>query len=225
MPNAYHYFQSGEVSHERLLLEIEVLKQLRDADLLQDMNWNAYDTPALKLFHRSGIEEVNKELIRRYGNHSNQFEQCDFIQQCIRKHQRSRIKENFKQQRISFPLVVNIIFIFICLFFVIGLFIYEDMKFHHQHHLFKSLDHPLTTKRRQLTFTDDLTIILLTFTSAIILGSIIMATRASRKIILLGIIAFLMIIIFLFIKCRQIITFLAKYRELRWPMLYDYMYS
>src|ERR1700722_4037755 len=107
MPNSYRYFESGEVSHERLLLEIELLKQLQEVDLLQNLEWNAYDTSALRLFYQAGIREAHNELIRRYGNHSNQFEQYDFIQQCIRKHEKSPIEENFKQQQISFPLIIN----------------------------------------------------------------------------------------------------------------------
>jgi hypothetical protein len=204
MPNRYHYFESGEVSHERLLLEIELLKQLQQANLLQNLDWNSYDTSALKIFLQAGIREANDELSQRYINNSNKVEQYDFIHQCIEKHQKSPIEENFKQQRFSFPLILNIIFILICLFFVI----YEYIKFNHQHHLLTSLDHPLTTKRRYLSFTDDLSVIVLTFTCAIILGSTMIATRFSRKIILLGIVALLIIIIFLnnniFIKISRI---------------------
>jgi hypothetical protein len=204
MPNRYHYFESGEVSHERLLLEIELLKQLQQANLLQNLDWNSYDTSALKIFLQAGIREANDELSQRYINNSNKVEQYDFIHQCIEKHQKSPIEENFKQQRFSFPLILNIIFILIYLFFVI----YEYIKFNHQHHLLTSLDHPLTTKRRYLSFTDDLSVIVLTFTCAIILGSTMIATRFSRKIILLGIVALLIIIIFLnnniFIKISRI---------------------
>jgi len=225
MPTRYHYFESGEVSHERLLLEIELLKQLQQANLLQNLEWNSYDTSALRIFLQAGIREANDELSQRYINNSNKIEQYDFIHRCIEKYQKSPIRENFKQQRFSFPLILNTIFIFIGLSFVIGLFIYEYITFNHQHHLFTSLNHPLTTKRRHLSFTDDLPVILLTFTCAIILGSTMIATRFSRKIILFGIVALLSIITVLIIKCHQIIIFLSKYRELRWPMLYDYMYS
>lgn len=225
MPNPYHYFESGEVSHERLFLEIELLKQLQDANLLQNLDWNAYDTSALKLFHQAGIREATKELTRRYGNQPNECEQYDFIEQCVRKHRIYPVMENFKHQRISCPLILNIIFILVCLSSVIGLFIYQYIKFNHQHHLIESLDRPLTTKRRHLSFTDDLSVILLTFTCALILGSSIIATRFSRKIILFGIFALVIIILFLILKVHQMITFLSKYRELRWPMLYDYMYS
>jgi hypothetical protein len=225
MPNSYHYFESGEVSQERLALEIELLKQLQDANLLQNLDWNEYDTSALRLFHQAGIREVSQELTRRYGNQPKKCEQNDFIEQCIRKHRIYSIKDNFKQQRISFPLILNIIFILICLSSVIGLFIYQYIKFNHQHHLIKSLDRPLTTKRRHLSLTDDLPIILLTFTCALILGSSIIATRFSRKIILFGIFVLVIIIIFLILKVHQMITFLSKYRELRRSMLYNYMYS
>lgn len=225
MPNPYHYFESGEVSQERLALEIELLKQLQEIDLLQNLDWSAYDTAALRLFHQAGIREASNELIRRDGNYSNEVEQSDFIEECIRKHQVLPSRENFKQRGISLPLCLNMIFIFICLVFVIGLFIYQYIKFNHQHPLFQSLDRPLTTKRRHLLFTDDLPVILLTFTCAMILGSIIIATRFSWKIILFGIVVMVIVILFLIIKVHQIISFLSKYRELRWPMLYDYMYS
>ena len=225
MPNSYHYFESGEVSHERLLIEIELLKQLKQADLLDNLDWKSYDTPALRLFLQAGIREVNDELIQRHRNTSNEFEQFDFISQCIQKHQISPIKDNFKQQKTSLILILNTIFIFISLFSVIGLFIYEYIKYNHQHRLLKSLDRPLTSKQRHLSFTDDLPIILLTFASGIILACIIVATRYSRKLIVFGIFALIIIIILLIKKGHEIITFLSKYRELRWPMLYDYMYS
>ena len=156
MPNSYHYFESGEVSQERLDLEIELLKQLQEANLLKNLNWNEYDTSALRLFHQAGIRDVSKELIQRYGDQPKECEQNDFIEQCIRKHRLSPIKGNFKQQRISFPLILNILFIFICLSSVLGLFIYQYIKVNHQHHFTESLDRPLTTKRRHLSFTDDL---------------------------------------------------------------------
>jgi hypothetical protein len=223
MPNSYHYFESGEVSYERLLLEIELLKQLQEADLLDDLDWTLYDTSALVLFVQSGIREANHELSLRHTNHSDDFQQKSkqyhFIYQCIRKHQTSQIKEKLKHQSISWHLII--IFIFICLAFVIGLYI----KFDHQHRLLTSLAHSLTAKRRHLSFTNDLPIILLTFASAIVLGCTIAATRFSRKIILVGIFALLLIVILLIKKAHHIITFLSTYRELRWPMLYDYMYS
>ena len=226
MPNSYHYFESGEVSHERLLLEIELLKQLQEANLLHNLDWKSYDTSALSLFVQAGIQEANDELTQRHVNHTTKFEQFDFIQQCIRKHQISpSIKNNLKQQQTPLTLILNSIFIIICLLFVIGLFIYEYIKSNHQHHFLQSLDHPLTAKRRHLTFIDDLPIILLTFTSGVILGCTIFATRFSRKIILFGIFALLITIVLLIKKSHQIITFLSKYRELRWPMLYDYIYS
>ncbi|CAF1120113.1 unnamed protein product [Rotaria sordida] len=226
MPNSYYYFESSEVSHERLLLEIELLKQLQEIDLLHNLNWKFYDTFTLKIFLQAGIYEVNDELIQRYRNNSNEFEQYNFIFQCIQKHEISSINENFKQQQqqqqISFIIILNIIFIIICFLFIIGLFIYE---YNDQYYLLKLLDHPLTTKRRQLSFTDDLLIILLTFITSIILGCIIIATRFNRKIILFGIITLFIIIILLIKKVHQIIIFLFTYREIRWPMLYDYMYS
>ncbi|CAF1201376.1 unnamed protein product [Rotaria sordida] len=225
MPNSYYYFESSEVSHERLLLEIELLKQLQEINLLHNLNWKFYDTFTLKIFLQAGIYEVNDELIQRYRNNSNEFEQYNFIFQCIQKHEISSINENFKQQQqqqISFIIILNIIFIIICFLFIIGLFIYE---YNDQYYLLKLLDHPLTTKRRQLSFTDDLLIILLTFITSIILGCIIIATRFNRKIILFGIITLFIIIILLIKKVHQIIIFLFTYREIRWPMLYDYMYS
>lgn len=223
MPNSYHYFESGEVSPERLSLEIEILKQLHEVNLLHNLDWKSYDTTALNLFVQAGIQEANDELTQRYINHSNEFEQIDFINQCIQKS--PSIKQNFKQQRTPLTFIFNLIFIVICLFFVIGLFIYEYIKFGHQHHFLQSLEHPLTAKRRHLSFTDDLPMIILTFTNAIILGCTIFATRFSRKMILFGLFALLIIIILLIKKGHQIITFLSKYRELRWPMLYDYIYS
>jgi len=226
MPNSYHYFESGEISPERLLLEIEVLKQLKEANLLDNLDWKSYDTSALSRFVQVGIQEANDELTQRHINHSNEFVQSDFIDQCIRKHQiSSSIKENFKQQQTSLTLILNGIFIFICLFSVIGLFIYEYITFDHQHHFLQSLAHPLTSKRRHLSFLDDLPVILLTFTSSIILGCTIAGTRFSRKIILFGIFTLLISIVLLIKKSQQVIIFLSKYRELRWPMLYDYMHS
>lgn len=220
MPNNYHYFESGEVSDERLLLEIQLLKQLQKENLLENLDWKSYDTFALEIFSKEGIREVNNEI-------SKSIEYNHFIQQCIIKHEKSIIKENFqqKQQRFSLPLIINIIFIFICLFFVIGLFIYEYIHYNHQHPLFNSLEHPLTTKRRHLLFTDDLSIILLTFTTTLILTSTIIATGLNKKIILFAIILILIIIIYLIIKGHQILTFLSKYRELRWTIVYDYIYS
>ncbi|CAF3210505.1 unnamed protein product [Rotaria sp. Silwood2] len=226
MPNSYHYFESGEVSHERLLLEIELLKQLQQANLLNNLDWKLYDTFSLKIFHQIGIYEVNDELTQRYRNNSNEYEQYNFISQCIQKHEISSINENFKQQQqTSLIIILNTIFIFICLLFIIGFFIYEYIKYDHKYYLLKLLNHPLTTKRRHLSFTDDLSIILLTFTSSIILGCIIIATRFNRKIILFGIFALLIIVLLLIKKGQQIITILLTYRELRWSMLYDYMYS
>ncbi|CAF1351771.1 unnamed protein product [Adineta steineri] len=225
MPNSYHYFESSEVSHKRLFLEIEILKELQQAGLLHNLEWNSYDTIALNLFIQAGIQEANDELSRRSVNHSYDFEQLNFIDQCIQKHQTSpSINEQFKQQKISLPLIFNGIFIFLCLSFIIGFLIYEFIKFNHQHPLIKSLDHSLTTKRRYLSFTDDLLLILITLTSAIILGSIIIATRFSRKIILLAIVLLVITVSLLIMKSYQIIIFLLKYRELRWPALYDYLY-
>ncbi|CAF3936160.1 unnamed protein product, partial [Rotaria sp. Silwood1] len=48
MPNSYHYFESNEISYERLLLEIELLKQLQEINLLKNLDWKFYDTCALK---------------------------------------------------------------------------------------------------------------------------------------------------------------------------------
>ncbi|CAF1020615.1 unnamed protein product [Rotaria sp. Silwood1] len=225
MPNSYHYFESNEISYERLLLEIELLKQLQEINLLKNLDWKFYDTYALKIFFQAGIYEVNDELLQRYRNNSNEFEQYNFISQCIEKYQISSINENFKQQQTSLIIILNIIFVFICILFVIGLFTYEYIKYDHQHSLFKLLDHPLTSKRRHLSFTDDLLLILLTFTSSIILGCIIIATRYNRKIILFEIFALFIIIILLIKKNHHIIIFLLTYRELRWSTLYDYMYS
>ncbi|CAF1923059.1 unnamed protein product [Rotaria magnacalcarata] len=225
MPNPYHYFESGEISPERLLLEIELLKELKKADLLYNLDWASYDTHALKCFLDAGIEEVKEELTQRFRAKTNDFKQYDFICQSIQKHQVSPIGENFKKQQISFTVIFNTIFIFICIFFVIGLFTYEYIKIDHQHHLLKSLDHPLTAKQRRLSFANDLSIIFLAFASGISLGCIIIATRFRRKIIILGIVTLCIIMILVTRKIHQIITFLSTYREIRWPMLYDYMFS
>ena len=225
MPNPYRYFESGEVSLERFALEIELLKQLQDVNLLHNLDWGAYDSAALRQFQQAGVCEAGQELMRRQGHCPTKVEQAGFIEECIRKHRTSIIDENLKQQRFSLPLCLNMIFVLICLIFVIGLFVYQYIKFNHQHPLFQSLDRPLTTKRRHLSFTDDLPILLLTFACAIILGSTIIATRFSRKMILLGIFLLVGVIVFLIVKLNQIVSFLSKYRELRWPKLYYYMYS
>ena len=226
MPNPYYYFESGEVSYERLLLEIELLKRLKCTDLLHHLNWKFYDTTALKIFLQVGIDEVIPELTRRFRHDSNEFEQLNFIYQCIQKYQVDPIKENFKhKQPTSLILILDTIMIFICLFFVIGLSIYEFIQFDSRHHLLKSLDHPLTARRRHLSITDDLSVILLTFASSLLVGFIIFATRFSQKIILFGTITLFVIIILLVQKNYQLIIFLSTYRELRWAKLYDYLYS
>lgn len=225
MPNPYRYFESGEVSLERLTLEIELLKQLQDVNLLHHLDWNAYDSAALQQFQQAGIHEAGQEFMQRQGISRRNIEHVEFIEECLRRHRTSPIEETFQRQKCSLPLGLNMIFVFICLTFAIALFVYQYIKFNQQHPLFQALDRPLTTKRRHLSFTDDLPILLLTFVCAIILGSTMIATRFSRKIILLGIFVLIVVVFFLIIKLNQIVSFLSKYRELRWPKLYDYMYS
>ena len=225
MPNPYHYFESAEVSVDRFALEIQLLKQLQNVNLLHDLDWSAYDTAALRRFQQVGIDEAGEELMRRQGSRPKQVKQLDFIESCIRKHRESPMKETLKRQKMFLSFYLNMIFVFVCLISVIGLFVYQYIAFNRQHPLFQSLDRPLTTKRRHLSFTDDLPILLLTFACAIILASIIIATRFSRKMILLGVLVLVMILVLLIVKLHQIVSFLSKYRELRWSKLYDYMYS
>lgn len=218
MPNNYYYFESSEISYERLILEIQLLKQLKEKNFLQNLQWNAYDTPALKLFLQEGIDEVKYELSQRFRNHSKKSEYDDFIKYSIENY---RSSSYLSQQTFSFPFIVNIIFISICLFSIIGLFIYQ---YNYEDNSFNILKHPLTTKQRQLSFLDDLSIILLTFTTIMILALIILARRLNKKLILFGIILLAIIIIYLIIKYYLIIRFLSTYRELRWPMVCDYIY-
>ena len=225
MPNSYRYFESSEVSKERLDLEIELLKHLQEINLLENLDWSEYDTSALRQFHQAGIKEATNEFLRRQGNDSKKFLQYNFIQECIAKYRKAPVEEKLQQRYISFVLIISIFFISICLSSVISLYIYEYIKFNHQHQLFTTLNHPLTTKRRYLSFTDDLSVILLTCTTIIITYSIILATRLNRKIILFGIVALILVISFIIIRSYQLITFLVQYRELRWSMIYDYMYS
>lgn len=217
MPNSYRYFESGEVSLDRFIIEVELLKELKKFDLLNGIDWSFYDTQALKIFLQAGIDEVNYELNRRYRKGS---KECNVINLCVQKH---RTEKNFKKQNVSFIIIFNTMFVIISVLFLIGFFIYEYRKF--DNHLFKTFDHPLTAKRRHLSFVDEFSIILLALTSGMILSYIIKTTKFSRKLILLGMVAFIIIILLVMRKTYQIVSFLSTYRELRWSMLYDYMYS
>ncbi|UJR09482.1 hypothetical protein I4U23_013720 [Adineta vaga] len=213
MPNTYHYFESGEVSYERLSLEIEILKQLQKANLLHNIHWN-------------WNKDAKNELTHRHNHRRKNVKQLNFIKQFIHQYrQSSSINEHIGKKKTLLPLIFNIGFLIVCLLFIIGLFVYEYIQFNHQHHLLKTLDYPLTAKRRQLSFTDDLFIILLTFTSCIILTCIIIATRFNRYIILFGFFTLIILIILLIAKVSYVVTFLSKYREIRWPDLYDYLHS
>ncbi|CAF1442732.1 unnamed protein product, partial [Didymodactylos carnosus] len=128
MPNEYYYFESDEVSIDRLQLEIELLKQLQASNLLSGIEWKQYDTKALKLFVKNGIKEAHDELkLRQIDNPAElrrKYEDLDFVRR---------------------------------------LYIYEYLMIDRQNYLLRPLDKPLTSKRRRLSSTDDIPIILLTF--------------------------------------------------------------
>ena len=218
MPNSYRHFESGEVSRERLRLEIELLKNLQRADLLHDLDWTLYDTPARILFVEAGLHAVHggysKEPIRRLN-------QTIFIQHCLRQHPRSFDDGGAKQQRVSRLFMIHLIFLLVSLVFLIAFAIYNDVR----PPLLASLDAPLTSKRRHLSFTDDLVVVLLAAASGIALGCVMVATRFRRRIVLLGIFLQLIMIVLLIAHVDRIARFLSRYRERRWPLLYDYMYS
>ncbi|CAF0954788.1 unnamed protein product [Adineta ricciae] len=223
MPNSYHYFEAGEVSLQRIQLEIEILRQLQEANLLYDIDWGAYDTVALKLFVQAGINEVKNELDRRQTQQITSFEQVNFIKLSV---QRSFVKqEDFQSKSSSVILILNTVLIIFCILSIGGLLLYEYVHFNDEHRLFMTLDYPLTAKRRQLSFTDNLSIILLTFTSYLVVSYVITATRLNRKLILFGILTLLIVILFLIRKVYQVMTFLSKHREIRWANLYDYLNS
>lgn len=229
MPNCYHYFESGEISSDRFLVEIELLKQLQAVDLLHDLDWTSYDTPALISFVQAGINEAKDELRLRRTDQTNPSEerqaQEDFIDRCLERHRQSPIDPSYPHERISRHMMVNIVFILVSLIFLVGFFIYEYVRFNGHHPFMFTLNRPLTTQRRHLSFTDDLFVILVAFSSVLILGCIIATTRVSRKTILVEIVAFFIVVLLLIGKVQQIIRFLSMFREQPSARLYAYMYS
>ena len=218
MPNSYRYFESGEVSHERLRLEMELLTSFQRADLLHDLDWTSYDTPALILFVEAGLHAPHRESSKEPVRRSNQ---TAYIQHCLQHHPRSIDNGSAKRQRVSRLLIINLICLLVCLVLLIALAIYN----HARPPLLAPLDAPLTSKRRHLSFTDDLVVLLLVAASGIALGCVMVATRFSRRILLLGIFLQLILIVLLITHVDRVTRFLSRYRELRWPLLYDYMYS
>ena len=229
MPNSYHYFESGEVSSDRFLIEIELLKQLQTADLLHDLDWTSYDTPALISFVQAGINEAKDELALRHTDHGNVSEerqaQEDFIGQCLERHRQTLIAQNYPDKRISRHMIVNIVFVLVSLIFLLGFFIYEYVRFSGHHPFMLTLHRPLTTQRRHLSFTDDLFVVVVAVSGGLILGCIIATTRVSRKMILLEMFAFFIVVLLLIGKVQQIIRFLTMFREQPSSRLYAYMYS
>ena len=229
MPNCYHYFESGEVSSDRFLIEIELLKQLQTAGLLHDLDWTSYDTPSLISFVQAGINEAKDELTWRRTDHANASEerqaQEDFIDQCLERHRQPPIDQNYPHEEISRHMIVNVVFVLVGLTFLLGFFIYEYVRFNGHHPFMFTLHRPLTTQRRHLSFTDDLFVVVVAFSSGLILGCIIATTRVSWKMILLEIVAFFIIVLLLIGKVQQIIRFLSMFREQPSSRLYAYMYS
>lgn len=226
MPNCYHYFESGEVSSGRLLIEIELLKQLQTAGLLHDIEWTSYGTPALISFVQAGINEAKDELTSRRTDYSEERQaQEDFIDQCLERHRQSPIDQRYSHERISRHMIVNVAFVLVGLTFLLGFFIYEHVRFNGHHPFMFTLNRPLTTQRRHLSFTDDLFVVVVAFISGLILGCIIATTRVSRKMILLEIFAFFIGVLLLIGKVQQIIRFLSMFREGPSRGLYAYMYS
>ena len=229
MPNCYHYFESGEVSNGRFLIEIEILKQLQEAGLLHDLDWTWYGTSALIHFVRAGIDDAKDELALRQIDNTNSSEekraQDDFIAQCLQRHRHSPVDESYPRERISLHVIINLVFFLAGLIFLLGFLIYEYVRFHGHHPFVLTLNRPLTTQRRHLSFTDDLFVVLVAFSSGLILGCIIVTTRISRKMMLLEIAAFVVVGLVLGGKVQQIIVFLSKFRERSSPHLYAYIYS
>lgn len=224
MPNACRYFESGEVSHQRLLIEVELLKQLHEADLLRDLAWTSYDTPALCHFVQAGVKEAEDELVQRFPPRLENFEHRHFVQQYLQHQNISpSIEETSSRRKLPLLLIFNVAIVVAGLSFALGLIVYDYI--HRPGHLLRPLDFPLTTKRRRLSFSDDLPIVLLTFAGCILLGCVISATRFSRTIMIFAAVAAAAIAALLISKTYRVMTFLLKYRERRWPGLYDYLNS
>ena len=208
MPNSYRYFESGEVSDERLFLEIELFKRCDRTDL-NGIDWSAYDTPFLRTLAQSGIDQVHDELIRREmiedeKNHQN------FIEQCLRRPVAMDERQEVSKRSWS------LIFILISLHLVVGYFLYEYVHHGGKHPFQQSLNRPLTARRRHLSFNDDFFIVLLTTTMASVVAGIIVATRYNRWILLIGILVALILLFVGLQKAKQIVMFLSKFRESRW---------
>lgn len=215
MPNAYRYFQSGEISDQRFFLEIELLKKAETNDF-DGFQWDEYDTPFLRALVHVGLTHAKEALAEREKDHRDpskvQQKQIDFIHQCLERHERKSMtnEEMFSRSKSFFPLISNLILAIISLFLLGGYFLSE---------------HPLTARRRHLFFTDDLSLVLLTSTMALTIACVIMATRFNRWILLIGILIAVGLVILGFGKAKRIIGFLSKFREKRWPNLYDSTYS
>jgi len=216
MPYDYHYFESGEMSDDRLRLEIELLKFLQDHNLLENLSWNDYDTCALRIFHQIGIRQASKALFERHAKNTNEFKQYHFIKQCQNVIVSSK---SMSKQILSMSFYLSIL----SFCSVIGFVLFEYVLNKNQ---ITNLQQPLTTKKRHLSLIDNLSIILLTFATITIVCSIIILTRIMhRKLICLEFILLLTILSFLSMKIFQILTFLSIYRESRWLNIYDYTYS
>ena len=130
MPNEYYYFESDEVSIDRLQLEIELLKQLQESNLLLGIEWKQYDTKALKLFVKNGIKEAHDELkLRQIDNPAElrrKYEDLDFVRRCIQRRcehisatQRHSTKTSLLTSiQILSPILVNQAFVLACLIFI-----------------------------------------------------------------------------------------------------------
>ena len=209
MPNSYRYVESGEVSDERLSLELELFRQCERTEL-HGIDWSAYDTPFLRTLAQMGIDQVHEELIRREMSEEKEGQQS-FIEQCRR---RSMVTD--ERQEVS-KRSWSLLFVMISLYLVAGYFLYDSVRHHGEHPFQHSLNRPLTARRRHLSFNDDFFIVLLTLTLASAVACIVVATRFNRWILLTGILLAMVLLFIGLLKADQIVVFLSKFRESRWP--------
>ena len=229
MPNPYHYFESSEVSRERLLLEIELIKQLQESHLLENIDWSSYDSSALNLFLRAGVLQVSKELEHRQIDQEDSSEilsiQMDFIRQFIQHQQDKPVDSRTNQSKITFRFLFNAIWLGISILFLFFIFIRDQIKYSDQHTFLRLLNRPLTGKQRHLSSNDDHFIILLNIINAITLAYTIISIRFSRKMLFICICLQFTGLIIVIIRMQQIFHFLSEFREIRWTTFDNYLYS
>lgn len=208
MPNVYRFFESSEISRERLFCEMELMKSLKNSKIIENFDWSKFDSSVLEKFSAFGFVEIRDELDRRrfdgrFVSRRIFFRQI-LAQICSRPAERKVSMKNSTKN-----LFVNLFgfFLIFSLIFVVFVENFDKNPTNKRN---------LTSKIRHVTSIDDFLLVFLVLLFFIAFSFLLVSIRISRKVFLFSSIVLTKIFFIILFQTEKTVRFLNDFRLVRW---------